>query len=330
MAEGFGYVSLPESPSYETVYKALKANYKTYSGLFAENTKLEETPTIARNVNHSFFDESSGKITIASPTKKDEKLQEKIKEYIDFLNSCTTEDDVYDVVSLISSDGYRTNDIIIGVLAYLNKDYRDLEIIVESGEDTSGEFKKKMLFEGFKMELLRRSIFEELKEDQTDDKEEFPYKIVLAYPSVDNPNAFSEIQDDIDSYFYTIFKGLLLSFLKYGAVNKRHLYFANGSFLEAKSRTGGRVVCTRLTEDTFLVVRVFMKDCYNSSQYYGEMKRILSDCDSRVGQILERLNDPIFIEKNRKNLEQMWSILEREEKSSEDPPAVKKIGGINK
>lgn len=317
------YRYLSDNPTFQEAYSTLRHNYELYKSLKDQNTKLEDTPTILPEIKCSFPDEHSLNPKSTPSQKKDIKLQESINEYVGLFSSCKTEDDIKDVISLITAEEYRQKDLIFGVLAALNRDYRDLEIIVEDEEES--DYKNRMFLEELKIELLKKALSGETKIEK-EDIGDYPYKIVLAYPSVYYPDIFGEI-DDIDPNFYSVLKGLILSYQRYGASYKRHLYFADGSFLEAKSRTGGRVVCTRLSDDTFLVARVFMKTCNKSVKYVDEMERILSDCKNIAEQILPKLDDPEFIEANERNLRELFRILNKEDSSSLDTQKVYEKGG---
>jgi len=219
----------------------------------------------------------------------------------------TTDEELIDV--LPTKNNYHYESIMLRLMAEITKDIKDIkEIIITESMDKSElqEYKDEVLSLGNRRNIIKKCLLEEEKSETTKKENKL---IFMPIKGSNKIRVFDEIKD-IPSEDYDGFLELLES-IKDGTF-KNIKRFVNNDMLKGALEVKGyqrRIVFQRLSKDCYAVITMFTKKTQNDRGYQQQLKYKYGEYKDLEKELKEKINDPIFLEENKKLEEELFKML---------------------
>lgn len=278
---------------------------------------------IKRLKMHNKSNEEQPKTVIQSFKESEERDAEEINPFEDEveyyledyrnLEEDFTEADLFSI--LPSEKNYNFKSIILRLQAESIREIKDLnELIQEISNPTKEEleeYRTLLTHEQRKISALKEILKKPEKLQETQKKKNL---IVLVPNEAGNITVLNEIASDIPREYYSNFKELFESIID--GTFKGVKRFSNNSNLTGISEVKAfkiRIAFTRLNKNTYAIISMFMKKFTNDKHYQKTLSKKVK-CYRKIENYLKQATaNEEFMEENKKNVEELFRVLSKEE-----------------
>lgn len=253
-------------------------------------------------------------------------FEDQIKYYLQdysFLEEDFTDEDFYDV--LPSENNYRYKDILLRLIAESIKEIKEYEEIMSDGNNSKKDLediKNNIEIEYRKIKLIRKALNK--KNSEVNKKEESEKNNLVLVPTTGgNIRVISELKNMPQEYI-PLFKELINSIVDgtfKGVKAFRHHNDLVG--IGEVRKFGVRVVFKRISKKTYAIITAFIKRSTNDTGYRESLVSKCVDFRQIQDQLKNNLENEEFIKENDKYVEELYNVLNQEEKKEKNRKETK-------
>lgn len=267
---------------------------------------IESTQSVRTN---TFEEVKEDNPKVVSDNDSDD-FEKEVEYYLtDFLNLKEYNHDSIEEI-LPSRTNYNYERIVLSIMAHLTHDIIDIKEIIVSDPnmdvDELKEYKDEMLDLYHKRSALKEVLLTEEKEELFEKKNNL---IFIPVSGSDDVRIFDELKA-IPKEEYEGFIELFES-IKNGTFKNIRRLTNNENYNGALEVKGHqiRVVFQRLSSDCYAIIATFMKKTQNDYGYRNNLSNRYSEFKSMEKELKQKVNDPLFIAKNKKYEEELFELL---------------------
>lgn len=256
----------------------------------------------------------------------DKDFEEQIKYYLQDYTSLEndfTDDDFYDV--LPSEKNYRYKDILLRLIAESIKEIKEYNEIMsdkEISKEDLEDIKSIVKAESRKISLIRQTLNRE-NIDEIKQVSSKKNKLVLVPTPGGNIRVISELKSMPQEYI-PLFKELIDSIVDGTFKGVKTLKHHNDLIgISEVRKPGVRVVFKEISKKTYAIITAFIKRSSNEAGYRNTLVSKCVDFRQIQEQLKNNLENEDFINQNNFNVEELYNILNQDEKSNKNRKEIK-------
>lgn len=281
-------------------------------------SQIERLKVESRKVaEESLIEEEKSSAVIEEKEESEEvnEFEDEVNYYLDDLHSLDSDFTQKEMLDILPSpENYNFKSIIFRLQAECIKELKEIDEFCQDEDLTKqelDEIRSLIAIEKRKIKILGE-VLKEKEECITPPKHH--NKILLSPTLNGNIRVLDELEH-ITSDFYPSFKELINSIVDGTFKNVKR--FKNNKTLTGVCEVKGfktRVVFSRINEDTYAIISVFVKKTTNDKGYQEYLKSRVAEYRSVADMLKNKVNDEDFMEMNDQELAKLYALLNQVEK----------------
>jgi hypothetical protein len=260
-------------------------------------------------------DLSSYEIEKEEEKEEENDFEDEVNYYLEDLRTLEPDFTQREMLDILPSiENYNFKSIILRLQAECIKELKEIDEFCQDEDLTKlelEELKSLITVEKRKIKMLGE-VLKEKEECIIPAKHH--NKIILSPTLNGNIRVLDELEH-ISSEYYPAFKELINSIVD--GTFKRVKRFTNNKALTGVCEVKGfktRVIFSRINEDTYAIISVFVKKTNNDKGYQEYLKSRVAEYKNVADSIKNKVDDESFIDMNDQELDKLYTLLNQAEK----------------